>query len=145
MADSRRFVRVLVVDDYEPFRHFVRATLQARPELRVICEASDGLQAVQKAEELQPDLVLLDIGLPLLNGMEAAHKISRLVPGATIPFLSQNNDADVIEAAISNGAKGYVLKLDAQRELLPAVQAVLRGERFASSGIPQRRATPLSG
>jgi len=145
MADSRRFVRVLVVDDYEPFRHFVRATLQARPELRIICEASDGLQAVEKAEELQPDLVLLDIGLPLLNGMEAAHKISRLVPGATILFLSQNNDADIIEAAISNGAKGYVLKLNAQRELLPAVQAVLRGERFASSGISQRRATPLSG
>ena len=145
MADSRRFVRVLVVDDYEPFRHFVRATLQARPELRIICEASDGLQAVQKAEELQPDLVLLDIGLPLVNGMEAAHKISRLVPGATILFLSQNNDADIIEAAISNGAKGYVLKLNAQRELLPAVQAVLRGERFASSGISQRRATPLSG
>jgi len=80
MADSRRFVRVLVVDDYEPFRHFVRATLQARPELRIICEASDGLQAVQKAEELQPDLVLLDIGLPLVKGMEAYQKIFKIVP-----------------------------------------------------------------
>jgi CheY-like chemotaxis protein len=72
--------RVLVVEDYEPFRRFVCSTLGTRPELQIVGEASDGLQAVQKAEELQPDLILLDIGLPTLNGIEAAHRISRLVP-----------------------------------------------------------------
>jgi DNA-binding NarL/FixJ family response regulator len=142
MVDSYPVVRVLVVDDYEPFRHFVLATLQTRPELQVVGEASNGLEAVQKAEELQPHLILLDIGLPALNGIDAAHRISALLPDTVILFVSQNNDADVVAAALSNGAKGYVLKLDANRELLPAVDAVLRGKHFASTGVTQRRAIP---
>jgi DNA-binding NarL/FixJ family response regulator len=135
MPDSSCVLRILLVDDYEPFRQFVRATLQARPELQVIAEASDGLEAVQMAEGLHPDLILLDIGLPTLNGIEAAHQISGLVPGATILFVSQNHDTDVVAAALSNGAKGYVLKVDANRELVPAVEAVLRGEHFVSTGL----------
>ena len=131
-----------MVDDHEPFRRFVLSTLHERAELQVIGEASDGLQAVGKAEELQPDLIVLDVGLLTLNGIEAAHQISRLVPTATILFLSQNNDADLVAMALSNGAKGYVLKLDATRELLPAVDAVLRGERFASSSLTQPGANP---
>jgi len=87
-------------------------------------------------------LIVLDVGLPTLNGIEAAHQISRLVPTATILFLSQNNDADLVAMALSNGAKGYVLKLDVTRELLPAVDAVLRGERFASSSLTQPGANP---
>jgi DNA-binding NarL/FixJ family response regulator len=138
------FNRVLVVDDFEPFRHFLCATLEVRPELQVIGEASDGLQAVQKAEESQPDLILLDIGLPKLNGIEAAHRISRLVPGAKIIFVSQENDADVVSAALSNGAKGYVLKLDASRELLPAVESILRGKDFISTGVPKPHAISIS-
>jgi DNA-binding NarL/FixJ family response regulator len=138
------FNRVLVVDDFEPFRHFLCATLEARPELQVIGEASDGLQAVQKAEESQPDLILLDIGLPKLNGIEAAHRISRLVPAAKILFVSQENDADVVSAALSNGAKGYVLKLDANRELLPAVESILRGKDFISTGVPKPHAISIS-
>jgi DNA-binding NarL/FixJ family response regulator len=132
-------VRVLVVDDYEPFRRIVRQTLQARPELQVIGEASDGLQAIQRAEELQPDFILLDIGLPTLNGIEAAHRLSTLVPGAKILFVSQDMDEDVIAAALSNGGKGYVHKLNASGELLPAVAAVLRGKHFVSTGIKQSR------
>ena len=138
------FNRVLVVDDFEPFRHFLCATLEVRPELQVIGEASDGLQAVQKAEESQPDLILLDIGLPKLNGIEAAHRISRLVPAAKILFVSQENDADVVSAALSNGAKGYVLKLDANRELLPAVESILRGKDFISTGVPKPHAISIS-
>jgi DNA-binding NarL/FixJ family response regulator len=90
MQNANQVVRVLVVDDHAPFRRFVRATLQARAELQVIGEASDGLQAVQQAEELQPDLILLDVGLPTLDGIEVAHRISRLVQSATILFVSQN-------------------------------------------------------
>jgi len=135
-------VRTLVVDDFEPFRRFVCSTLERRPELQVIGEASDGLEAVHKAEELRPDLILLDIGLPTLDGVEAAHRISNVVPSATILFLSQETDADVVAAALSNGAGGYVLKLDANRELLPAVESVLRGQRFISTGVTPHT-TPL--
>ena len=131
-------VRILVVDDYEPFRRVVCATLAVRPELQVVGEASDGLEAVQKAEELQPDLILLDIGLPTLNGIEAAHRISRLVPAAKILFVSQENDTDVVAAALSNGAKGYLRKQNAKSELLSAVEAVLRGDRFVSEGLTSK-------
>ena len=127
--------RVLVVEDNEPFRRFVCSALGKRPELQIVGEASDGLQAVQKAEELQPDLILLDIGLPTLSGIEAACQISRLVPAANVLFVSQNNDADVVTAALSNGAKGYVRKENAKTDLLPAVEAVLRGDRFVSRGL----------
>lgn len=132
---SNAVVRILVVDDYEPFRHCVRGILQARPECQVIGEASDGLQAVNQAKELQPDLILLDIGLPTLSGIEASHRISRLVPAATILFISQENDPDVVAEAMNNGAKGYVHKVKANTELLPAIEAVLRGDRFLSTGL----------
>ena len=103
--------------------------------MRIIGEASDGLEAVQKAEELNPDLILLDIGLPKLNGIEAAHRISRLVPAAKILFVSQENDKDIVAAALSNGAKGYLRKQNAGTELLSAVEVVLRGNRFVSEGL----------
>jgi DNA-binding NarL/FixJ family response regulator len=125
---------VLVVEDYEPFRRFICSTLEKRPELQIVGEASDGLEAVKKAWDLQPNLVLLDIGLPTINGIEAAHRISRLVPGAIILFVSQNGDPEVVAAALSNGAKGYVRKQKANTELLHAVETVLRGDRFVSRG-----------
>ena len=100
--------------------------------MQIVGEAPDGLVAVQKAEELKPDLVLLDIGLPNLNGIEAAGRILELVPHTKILFLTQNNDADVARATLSNGAQGYILKTSARSELLPAVEAVLRGENFLS-------------
>lgn len=127
--------RVLVAEDFEPFRRFICSRLRNRTGLQVICEASDGLEAVKKAEQLQPDLILVDIGLPTLNGIEAACRISRLAPTAKILFVSENNDADVVMAALSNGAKGYVRKQSAQTDLLPAVEAVLRGDRFVSRGL----------
>jgi DNA-binding NarL/FixJ family response regulator len=101
-------VRVLVVDDYEPFRRFVCSTLGKRPEVQVICEVSDGLEAVQKAEELQPDLILLDIGLPTLNGIEAARRIRKLSPESEILFVSQESSADFVQEALSLGAAGYL-------------------------------------
>ena len=92
-------VRVLVVDDFEPWRQQVCSMLQTRPELPVVAEAGDGLEAVQKAQELKPDLILLDIGLPNLNGLEAANRIRQVAPDASIIFLTQNNDKDVVRAA----------------------------------------------
>ena len=131
-------VRILVVDDYAPFRDFVRGVLQARPELHIIGEACDGHQAIQEAQKLTPELILLDIGMPTLNGIEAAKKISELLPDAKIIFVTQENDPDVVATALSNGAKGLVLKVNAHRELLPAVGAVLEGRRFIGFGVTQR-------
>jgi DNA-binding NarL/FixJ family response regulator len=125
-----RSIRVLVVEDYEPFQRFVASTLQKQPELQIICKASDGLEAVQKAKELQPDLIVLDIGLPSLNGIEVARQIRKLSPKSKILFLSQESSADVVREALGTGAQGYVLKSDAEGELLEGVNAVLQGERF---------------
>jgi len=127
-------VRILVVDDFEPWRHFVSSLLlQKKPELQVVGEASDGLEAVQKAVELNPDLILLDIGLSTLNGIEAARQIRKLVPDSKIIFLSQESDADVLQESLSLGAQGYVLKAKAGSELLAAVETVISGKKFVSS------------
>ena len=127
-----RSIRVLVVDDYEPFQRFVASVFEAQPELQIICKLSDGLEAVQKTKELQPDLILLDIGLPSLNGIEVARQIRKLTPKSKILFVSQESSADVVREALGTGAQGYVVKSDAGRELLEGVNAVLRGERFVS-------------
>ncbi|MGC1903570.1 MAG: response regulator transcription factor [Candidatus Acidiferrum sp.] len=128
-------ILVLVVDDYEPFRRFVCSTLGHRPDLLVIGEASDGLEAVQKAEELQPDLILLDLGLPTLNGIAAARQIRKLVPEAKIIFLTQESSPDIAQEALSSGALGYVVKAHGGSELLAAVEAVCQGMQFVSSGL----------
>src|SRR5947207_6724182 len=120
-------IRILVADDFKDWRRQVLLLFQARPGWRVIAEASDGPEAIQKAEELKPDLILLDIGLPKLNGIEAARRIRQFSRSSKIIFLSQNNDLDVVRAALGTGALGYVHKTDGQSELLPAVDAVLRG------------------
>jgi DNA-binding NarL/FixJ family response regulator len=124
---------VLVVDDFEPFRRVVCSTLQNKLELRTILEASDGVEAIELAQALQPDLILLDIGLPKLNGIEAARRIRELAPQSKILFVSQESSVDVVEAAFTLGASGYVVKMDAGGELPTAVKAVLRGERFVGS------------
>lgn len=125
-------IRLLIVDDYAPWRRFVGTTFEKYPELQIIGEASDGLEAVQKAQDLLPDLILLDIGLPRLGGIEAAARIHQLVPSAKILFISQYSDLDVVEMALGNGASGYVLKIKAGHELLVAIETVIRGETFIS-------------
>jgi DNA-binding NarL/FixJ family response regulator len=125
-------VRVLVVEDFTPFRQFILSTLAKMRGVEVVAEVSDGLEAVQKAVELQPDLILLDIGLPTLNGFEAARQIRKLVPESKIIFLSQESSADVVQDALSIGAWGYVVKTKAGTGLLAAVEAVMSGKRFVS-------------
>jgi DNA-binding NarL/FixJ family response regulator len=106
------------VDDLEHWRRFISTTLQKQPGTHVIREASDGLQAVQVAQQMQPDLILLDIGLPSLNGLEAASQIRNLST-SKILFISENRSWDMAEEALSTRAEGYVVKSDAGRELLP--------------------------
>jgi DNA-binding NarL/FixJ family response regulator len=126
-------IRFLIADDYEPWRDQVRLLLLTRPEWQIVCEVSDGSEAVQKAEELRPDVIVLDIGLPKLDGIEAARRIRQISPKSKIVFLTMDNSPDVAQAALSTGARGYVHKARAQRDLLPAIDAVLRGEQFVSS------------
>jgi DNA-binding NarL/FixJ family response regulator len=128
-------IRVLVVDDHGQWRKLVRLLLQVRPEWRIISEASNGLEAVQKANEVRPDLILLDIGLPELNGIEAARRIQQISPESKMLFLSQESSADVVQEALRTGGMGYVVKAHAQADLLPAVEAVIHGERFISGSI----------
>ena len=135
MGGASRSSRILVVDDFEPWRRFVRLTLQIRPEYQIIGEVSDGLEAVQKAQELQPDLIVLDIGLPILNGIEAARRIRTHAPESKILFLSENRSLDIAEEALRSGGSGYVLKSDAAGELALAVKAVLQGKRFISASL----------
>lgn len=128
--------RILVVDDFKAWQEQVRSLLRARPELQIICEASDGLEAVHKANELKPDLVLLDIGLPKLNGIEAARQIRQLSPNSMIIFLSADNSLDGVDVAQSTSVEGHVHKANVQSELLIAIDTVLRGEQFLTSMVP---------
>jgi DNA-binding NarL/FixJ family response regulator len=134
-APREASVGVLVVDDFKPFRVLVSSLLQNKPRLKIIAAVSDGLEAVQKAKELHPNLILLDIGLPKLNGMAAARQIREASPNSKILFLSQETSADVVEEAIRLGALGYVAKAKAGTELLMAIEAVLSGKQFISSGL----------
>ena len=127
-------VRVLIVEDYEPFRRFVSSTLGKRPELQVVGEVSDGLEAVHKAEKLKPDVILLDVGLPTLNGIDAARRIRDVSTESKILFVSQETSGDVVEEAFRIGALGYVAKAHAGSELLAAVDAVCQGRKFVGSG-----------
>jgi DNA-binding NarL/FixJ family response regulator len=135
MDQGRPAVRILVVDDHEPFRRYFCSTLEQRADFQVIGKASDGLEAIQKTQELQPDLVLLDVGLPKLNGLEAARQMRKLAPLARILFISQEFSFDMIEAALQLGASGYVHKLRVQSDFLPAIESVLRGKYFVSGVI----------
>jgi DNA-binding NarL/FixJ family response regulator len=124
---------VLVVDDYEPFRKFVCSVLKKRRKLRVVGEASDGLEAVCKSEQLQPNLILLDIGLPSLNGIEAARRMRKTSPHSKILFCSVESSAEVVQEALSVGAWGYVVKSRAATQLPEAVEAAILGTPFGST------------
>lgn len=117
------------------FRGVVSSLLRKKPELQIVAEASEGIEAVQKAWQLQPSLILLDIGLPKLNGIAAARQIRELAPQSKIIFVTQETSADIVKEAIGLGAMGYVVKTKVQSELLKAIGSVLEGKQFISSGL----------
>jgi len=132
---SSILVRILLVEDFEPFRMKVRCLITKRAEFTVLCEESDGLAAVQRAEELRPDLILMDIGLPSIDGIEAARKILHRNPQARILFLTQESSSDVVSEAFNLGARGYIVKMDARKDLLLGIDAVMKGEKFVSASL----------
>lgn len=127
-------IRILVVDDYEPFRRLICSVLQQKADFEIVGQVSDGLESVAKAEELQPDLILLDIALPTLNGIQTAMRVRNVAPKSRILFLSQESSSDVVQEALETGALGYLHKARVRTELLPAIEAVLAGRQFV--GIP---------
>jgi len=128
-----QFFRILVVDDFKPFRDVVCEVLQERRDFYVVGKAADGLQAIELAQKLQPDLILMDIGLPKLNGIEAAKCIRTLSPNSLILFCTQISSCPVIAEAFRLGAQGYLLKIDAAGELESAVDEILEGRQYVSS------------
>jgi len=124
--------KILVVDDFEPIRQCVGSMLEQTAKFQVIGHAAAGFEAIQKAKDLQPDLILLDIGLPKLDGIAAASQIRKLAPKSKILFLTENTSPEVVEAALSTGASGYVVKSEAGQELFEALEAVGQGGQFVS-------------
>jgi DNA-binding NarL/FixJ family response regulator len=130
----------LIVEDYADFRRILRTLLEEKTQCFVVGEALDGVQAVKMAEELQPELILLDLSLPSLNGMEAARQIHSVSPSSKLIFLSQNTSPEVMQGAFCVGAMAYLLKSDAG-ELPFAIEAVLKGEQFVSSRLHRHSKT----
>jgi len=116
---------ILVAEDFEPWRSKVREILQVRPEWTIVSEARDGPEAVQKAIALQPDIILLDLGLPILNGIDAAKIIRQKCPQSRIIFLTTNEDREIMNEALCVGGARYILKSNATTELLNAISAAL--------------------
>ena len=128
-------IRVLVVDDYEPWRRYISKALETQPDLQIIGEAVDGLQAVKDAEQLRPDLILLDIALPEVNGIETARRIRKISDNSKILFVSMERNPEVVRAAMGTGPHGYLVKSDAGSQLVLAIRTVLEDKRFVSSGV----------
>ena len=118
-------VRILVADDFDGWRVKVREILGARPDWQIIFETCDGFEAVQKTLELRPDVVLLDLAMPSLHGIEAAERILKYAPDTKIIFLTQNPNTEIRNAALATGAKGYVLKFESAKTLILAISATL--------------------
>jgi DNA-binding NarL/FixJ family response regulator len=127
--------RVLVVEDHGPFRRVICELLRQRTDVLVVGEAADGLDAVRQAEALRPDIVVLDIGLPTLNGIEVADRVRAVVPDAKLMFVTIESSSEVVEQAFRRGAHGYVYKPRAHRDVLPVLDAIIRGGRFVSGGL----------
>jgi two-component system, NarL family, response regulator NreC len=124
--------RILLADDHTLVRQGIRRILQSQPDLRVVAEAGSGSEAIELAREHQPDLIVLDVGMKGLNGLEALTQLRRLQPAVSVLILSMHADERYVVRAVREGARGYVLKDCVEQELIEAVAAVRRGARFFS-------------
>jgi DNA-binding NarL/FixJ family response regulator len=132
---EKPILRVLIAEGHEPMRKYIATKLRGKLQLRIVAEVAGGIGAVQKAKELRPDLMVMDVGLPRLDGIEATRRIQKVHPKSKIPLVIENWSPDVAEEALGSGGLGYVLKSNAEEDRLPAVDAVLRSKRFISFGL----------
>lgn len=135
VGSGRIRIRVLIADDHAILRDGIRALLEDEPDIDVVAEAEDGRWAVEQARKLHPDVVLMDIAMPLLNGLEATRQIKRDFPATHVLILTMHDDAEYVERVLEAGASGYVLKHAAGRELITAIRAVAGGGAFFSPSI----------
>jgi two-component system response regulator NreC len=131
-SNSRKRIRVLVCDDHALFREGVKTILGAQPDIEVVGEAGDGKEAVELALRLQPDVVLMDISMPVLRGFEAVRRIRKARPGIKVLILTVYDDEDLVARCLDAGASGYVLKDSPPMQLVYAIQTVHRGEQYMS-------------
>jgi DNA-binding NarL/FixJ family response regulator len=127
-------IRILIVDDHPVVRHGLRTLLEVRPGWEVVDEAADGLEALEKADRLTPDVILLDVSMPKMNGLEACRLIRKTVPGSEILIVTQHDSPQMMREAMEAGARGYVVKSNAGRDLLAAVEAVSQHKPFTLRG-----------
>jgi DNA-binding NarL/FixJ family response regulator len=123
-------VRILVVDDHPIVRHGLRTLLGGRPEWEIVDEAEDGIEAVEKADRLKPDVVVLDVSMPRMDGLEACRRIRKSLPKSEVLIVTQHDSPQMMRAALSAGDRGYIVKCDAARDLLAALEAVSQHRRF---------------
>ena len=125
-------LRILVVDDHDSVRRGICALFRTQPYFEVVCEAADGIEAVTKAEKLQPDVIVLDITMPRMGGFEAARRIGKVAPSAEIVFLSQHDSVESVRQGLRYG-RAYVVKSDAAEELIAAVRAVSEKKHYVNA------------
>jgi len=134
-GDYMGILRILLADDHTVVRQGLRKVLEERPDWKVVAEAGDGREAVRQAEQLKPDIAILDVAMPLLNGVEAARQIVKHVPGVRVLVLSMHSDEAYVTQILQAGASGYLLKDSADVDLLQAVTALSEGKSFFSPAI----------
>jgi two-component system, NarL family, response regulator NreC len=130
-----RKIHILLADDHKLMRSGLRLLVEQQPDLAVVGEANDGRESVALAKSLKPDVVVMDIGMPNLNGIEAAHQITQANPEISVVMLSMHSDESYVLRALKAGAKGYLLKDSAESDLIKAVHAVAAGKSFFSPAV----------
>lgn len=139
MSQKISMIRILAVEDFTPWQRVIVRILESQNDFEVISVVADGKEAVQKAKELQPDVILMDVGLPGIDGFEATQRIRIVSPGSKILFLSTIGSPKFVEKAFSLGASGYVLKHDSNSDLVSSVRTVLLDQYFISRTLTNRR------
>jgi DNA-binding NarL/FixJ family response regulator len=138
MPETTGTLRVLLADDHVTVRHGLKLLIDSQPDMKVVSEASDGTTAVQRAQESRPDVVVMDISMPGMNGLVATRTLKQLEPGAAIVMLTRHGDDAYLQELLRAGASGYVLKQSAPRELLQAIRAVAAGGQYLDSALTAR-------
>jgi two-component system response regulator NreC len=132
-----RKIRIILADDHPIVRQGFRLILAAQPDMEVVGEAADGRQAVELAENTKPDVLVMDVAMPGLNGIEATRRISRLAPRTRILALSMHKDSIYVREILRAGARGYLLKDSIDQDLLAAVRSLARGEGYLSPAVSE--------